>query len=114
MKIKNKDFDVTEQDFILIHKIMYSIKGTIENVWTILSVQGIKAITLKILSNKTVLWIIIIILVHQDLFSSFIAAVMFHILKAGVAKSQNWILVHGQLVVQKHLSVPRHYLPVHK
>ena len=33
---------------------------------------------------------------------------------AGVAKSQNCILVHGQLVVKKHLSVPRHYLPVHK
>ena len=34
--------------------------------------------------------------------------------RPGVAKSQKCILVHGQLVVKKHLSVPRHYLPIHK
>jgi len=32
----------------------------------------------------------------------------------GVAKSQKCILVHGPLIVKQHLSVPRHYLPVHK
>ena len=32
----------------------------------------------------------------------------------GVAKSQKCILVHGQLVVKKQLSVSRHYLLIHK
>ena len=30
----------------------------------------------------------------------------------GVAKSQKCILVHGQMVLEKHLSVPMHYLSV--
>ena len=34
--------------------------------------------------------------------------------KSGVTKSQKCILVHGQLVAKKHLSVPRHYLLVQK
>jgi len=32
--------------------------------------------------------------------------------KTGVAKSQKCILVHGQMVLEKHLSVPMHYLSV--
>jgi len=31
---------------------------------------------------------------------------------SGVAKSQKCILVHGQMVLEKHLSVPMHYLSV--
>ena len=33
-------------------------------------------------------------------------------LKSGVAKSQNCILVHGQVVLIKHMSVPMHFLSV--
>ena len=50
--------------------------------------------------------------VKQFLYIALAAAL--NILQAGVAKSQKYILVHGQLVVKKHLSVPRLYLPVHK
>jgi len=31
---------------------------------------------------------------------------------SGVAKSQKCILVHGQVVLKKHLSVPMHYLSI--